>query len=385
MTVHYTFGGSTAARTINCPAWVSRSAHLPKKGSSSYAVEGSMLHEVSEKCLLEDKKPEDILKEGFTYTEHGVPDREFTEDDLPLAEIAYDAIHKLMEEHDIEEYDIEPFVEIVPDMIGGSIDFIGVSKDRKTVLVADYKFGAKEVKAENNKQTLFYADAVRTDAKTKDLFEDAETVVVAIIQPRVKGVTSEWAVSMDQLDEFHDEYMAAVEEAQSDNPTAQTGDHCLWCPFAAYCPEKQEEAVGALTLNKSDAKQLEKALTLTDQVESWAKEVKAEAHRQLEKGGKVKGWKLVGKRAVNAWVNQEKAEKLLKIHFPMTDLYTQKFITAPQALMLVKKYNKKADKPVELDDLIDKVAPNGTTLVPADDPREEVKFSTSENLKNLFK
>jgi hypothetical protein len=34
---HYKFGGSTAARTIGCPAWVSLSEAMPKQITSSYA------------------------------------------------------------------------------------------------------------------------------------------------------------------------------------------------------------------------------------------------------------------------------------------------------------------------------------------------------------
>jgi len=34
---HYKYGGSTAARTIACPAWLELSAEMPKQATSSFA------------------------------------------------------------------------------------------------------------------------------------------------------------------------------------------------------------------------------------------------------------------------------------------------------------------------------------------------------------
>lgn len=50
-----TIGGSTANRTLNCPAWLELREHVPAQiGSSSYAAEGTMLHRMCELLSTED-------------------------------------------------------------------------------------------------------------------------------------------------------------------------------------------------------------------------------------------------------------------------------------------------------------------------------------------
>ena len=74
-------------------------------------------------------------------------------------------------------------------------------------------------------------------------------------------------------------------------------------------------------------------------------------------------------------------------HIEQDKLYKTKttFITAPQALTLIKRLNKERDEPLNIDDLYAKIAPEGTTLAPADDDREEIKIGTNtDNLKKLF-
>lgn len=391
---HYTFGGSTAARTIYCPAWIQRSADIPRSsGSSEAAREGSMLHEVMEQCRLEGLEPSNLL--GYVYTEKETDySLEFGSQGhhIELAEIAYNTLEKHLDDLEIDQFDIEPFVEIVKDKIGGSIDYLGLSEDGKTVLVADYKFGRSEVSAEANKQLLFYALGAMIDPRTKQFFAKAEKVVLSIIQPKVAGVLSSWSCDVKDLAVFKATYLKAVEQAESDNPIARPGGHCHFCPARPYCEDEKLGAVRAVLLDPKKTKDLEEALKLVDQVEEWAKTVKQEAHTQLERGVYIPGWKLVGKRATNQWKDEADAEKFLTGIVDKDQLYkvSKTFITAPQALTLVKRINKDGAKaagddfePISIDDLIHKVAPKGTTLAPEDDPREAVVVAVTDNLKNL--
>ena len=187
---HLPYGGSTATRSINCPGWLEKSKDAQKKPAGRAAHRGSMLHEVMEMCLKEDTEPND--HEGFVYKEDNF-EWIFKEDEFDAAYIAYNAINKLMDKYDIDELEIEPFVQLVKDEAGGSIDVFGLSHDRKTILIADYKFGTKKVSPEQSDQLYLYAVSARTDPATKDLFKKAKKFVFAIIQPTVKGVTSEWS------------------------------------------------------------------------------------------------------------------------------------------------------------------------------------------------
>ena len=54
MTVHLTHGGSTAARTLACPAWASRSKHVKPQEESAAAKDGSLKHLAMENLMLDD-------------------------------------------------------------------------------------------------------------------------------------------------------------------------------------------------------------------------------------------------------------------------------------------------------------------------------------------
>lgn len=389
MAVHLSIGGSTAERTLACPAWVSRSKPIPRSPSSSYAVEGSMLHEVMEQCRLEGLKPQDILDRGFTYKDDEGHELSFTEDTLDLAEIAYNVLEAHLDDLDIDQFDIEPFVEIIPGTVGGSIDYLGLSTDGKTVLVADYKFGKKGVSARENAQLLFYALGAKTDPKTAHYFKDAENVAITVIQPKVKGVRSSWTAPISVLDEFGSKLSVAINDAESAKPTALSGSHCHWCPFSPYCKEKKGQMLAAMTLSADNAESLEDALIVADEAIAWANNVKTEGHRMLERGVNIRGWKLVGKKAVNKWKDEDGAQTELEGFCDDKDIYktTKKFITAPQALTLIKKINKRVECKYSIDHLIAKIAPEGTTLASEDDPREAIVVVTENtaNLKEMFK
>ena len=148
-TVHLQYGGSSAHRTMGCPGWVKSSENLPKKPAGAAAIEGSMHHEIMEMCQRENKEPEAFI--GHIYKEQGV-EKEFTDDDLTRSEIAFNATNDVLDKYDIDEMMIEPFVQYLPGIIGGSIDLLGLSTNRKTLLVLDYKFGKKKVYTKNKKR-----------------------------------------------------------------------------------------------------------------------------------------------------------------------------------------------------------------------------------------
>jgi hypothetical protein len=59
-------GGSTASRVINCPGSVALVAQMPPRPSSSYADEGTLLHEIMAELLNNGfAKPDDFL--GHRY------------------------------------------------------------------------------------------------------------------------------------------------------------------------------------------------------------------------------------------------------------------------------------------------------------------------------
>jgi hypothetical protein len=210
MTFHFPIGGSTAARTLNCPGWLKASEGIPRKPAGPAAIEGSMLHEIMEMCYTTDTIPADHV--GHVYEEGDGQTREYFKENYPLAKSAFVTMNALLDDLDIDEFLVEPLVTLIPELAGGSIDLLGISADRKTALVADWKFGRHIVSAERNAQGLFYIISAMEDPQTKDLFSEVETVVAAIIQPRSKSGLSRWTCNMKTVADFKVDMMAAIEK-----------------------------------------------------------------------------------------------------------------------------------------------------------------------------
>ena len=364
---HYKIGGSTIARTIPCPAWIQKSLNIEQNPAGRAARTGSMYHEIMEKCQTEGNTPTDHL--GFVYEESGHR-IVFDEEQLPLAQTAYDATNKLLDDLDINDLLIEPFVELVPKVAGGSIDLLGLSDDEKTILILDYKFGRVRVNPEENPQMLFYALAAFVDPNTKDLFDKVEKVELAIIQPQHKGTVFRWSCNRKTLTNFGATVYNAIEQVNQGASKGNPGKHCDWCPAAPYCVEKRDLIKSTLVLGTNSQNELTVAAGMVSEVEAWLKQTKEELYLQLNRGVRVDGWKIVEKRAIRKWKDAEKAEAYLLANvkkIPKKHLYKTELKTAPA---LVTFFNDR-NIDLNLDRLIEKKS-SGTTLAPEQDSREAV-------------
>lgn len=364
---HLKFGGSTAARTMACPAWHGLSEQLPRVNEANNqdaADQGTLLHNVMEEYYGE----KDIgigtqIDEGRHYK-----DQKLTQDLLEVKiKPAIRAVEKLLVDLDIPTWRVEPFVTIDAD-IGGSIDMLGLSDDKKTVLILDYKFGYNTVDVANNKQLQFYALAAATDQKTRGWFDECEKIVLAIIQPNDNGEDCQtWELDMDGLDNFETAYLDAVEASEDADPLPASGSHCRYCPAHAICPVKTGAALKANRVNDITADKLAEYLPLAEEVIAWAKEVQKLAYEQMELGVAVDGYKLVNKRASRVWNDisavGEKIRKARKIK--IEDGFDLKLKSPAQ----LEKTCKKLDVDFKAYTKYISSVSSGTTIAKASDPR----------------
>jgi len=361
MIIHLKYGGSTATRTLACPGWVEKSAHLPPRPAGQAAIDGSMHHMVQELCQREGTTPADNL--GAVYTEDTTA-RVFGDDDLDLSWIAYNATNKLLDELDIDELMVEPFVQLIPDVAGGSIDLLGLSRDRSTILVLDYKFGRGAVKVENNAQHSLYTLSAMWDKSTADMFYNTTRIVFAIVQPQLSRDAQLWETNRDAMEDFDHNFRAAM-KATHLNP----GDHCRYCPAEAYCEAKRTRVLASNLLGKDDLQNLQAAANMVDEVSAWVAAVREEMYLQMSRGVALEGWKVVDKVARRTWINESDAIKGLMKGRKLTkaDIHETKLMSPAQIEKLVKKV--KLD--IELTHYVETVS-SGTTMAPATDRREAV-------------
>jgi hypothetical protein len=338
-------GGSTAKRVINCPGSVALVAEMPPQPSSSYAEEGTMLH---------DAISEFLGTTGYRFT----CSQDLIEDKLMPA-------LALLDEVDPDKemlYEVETrvgFGDLLPGVFG-STDLMGRIGSKAIIL--DWKFGAGvPVPAEENEQLMFYAAAAMRTPEAQWVFDGATEVELIIIQP---PAIKRWTTTIKRIKDFEQTLIKAVKIAQQPDAPLKHGDHCRWCAAKPVCPIMTgavDRAV-ALKMEKIDVDKIGAYLHNADLLEAWIKDLRALAEEMMKKGKPVTGWKMVPKRATRSWVKEEDAKVVLLQHLKESEVMVTKLISPAAAEKLMKK----------LPDGLTVAISSGNTIAPESDPRPAV-------------
>jgi len=352
-------GGSTASRVINCPGSVALVAKMPPKPSSSYADEGTLLHDAI--ALILDGKETSQSVIGMKYK--GIElTQELFDDKLAPALAALEEIDPNNEMELLVETKVS-FGDLIPGAFG-STDLMGRLGDRAIVL--DWKFGSGvAVSAENNYQGMYYAAAAMRTLGCDWVFRDAKEIEIIIVQPpHVKR----WVTTFDRIKEFERELVLAVKKSADADAPLNMGSHCRWCAAKPTCPQ-MTGAVDRVVKNQMqniDAANLSRYLEQADLVEQWVSDVRALAFDLLEKDTPVPGYKLVAKRGTRQWVDENKVESELKSFIESDLMYTKKIISPAQAEKILKKAK------LELPEGLAVSVSSGSTLARDSDPRPAI-------------
>lgn len=349
-------GGSSAKRVIACPGSVALVDTMPPQPSSSYADEGTLLHDIIAQVLETDASPAQFLGRKYENVE-------FTED---LLERKLIPALKALDDIDPDktmEFAVESsvsFGDFLPGVFG-SADLLGRIGNR--VIVLDWKFGdGVTVEVENNAQHLFYTAAAMRTPGLEWLFKGVTEVELVIVQP---PYVRRWMTTPDRVAQFETELLRAVKlSRQPDAPMAH-GEHCRWCPAKPICPiltGAVDRAVQA-KLEAMPVDQIGYYLEQVPMIEQFISDLKGLAQNLIESGQPVPGWKLVNKRAIRQWTDPDEAAVFLQA--ADIEPFEQKIISPAAAEKLLKK----AKIPFA-DGLVVAVS-SGSTLAPASDPRPD--------------
>jgi len=350
-------GGSTAARVIHCPGSVALVDKMPADEGSSYANEGSLLHEAIAVVLDTACPPEDML--GFEA--HGlVLDEALLERKLrPALDLLaeYDPEGKLVY---ITEATVD-FGDLLPGVFGSS-DIVAQLDGRAVIL--DWKFGdGVMVEAEENMQLMFYAAAAMRTPACQWAFEGVTEVECVIIQP---PYIRTWTTTVERIKKFERQLARAVASAALPNAPINMGDHCRWCAAKPICPVKtgQLDRARVAAMKEIDVDKLAEYLAAAEGVEDFIAACRALAYRMLENGVPVPGYKLVNKRASRYWADPSTALARLKdLGLAETDVTKTDLLSVAQAEKVLKahKIALPADMVVSIS--------SGTTLAVETDSR----------------
>ena len=353
-------GGSTAKRVIGCPGSVALCAKMPPKPSSKYADEGTLLHNVMDLILTTGQTPESFVGmeyEGIKLTEELINEKVYP------ALAALDAVDPNKE----MEYATETrvgFGDLLPGVFG-STDLLGRIGRRAFIL--DWKFGSGvPVDAEDNPQLMFYAAAAMRTPEVQWVFDDCDEIECIIVQP---PSVKRWTTDKKRIKAFEQELLMAVKIAQLPDAPINTGDHCRWCAAKPTCPKMTgavDRAIHA-QIDSLDVAQISEYLKKADMLEQWIADVRGLAHQVLDAGKPVPGFKLVAKRAIRQWGDEDQAlVAMMNEGIPEEELTTVKVISPAQAEKVLKKHGKQlpANQVVAVS--------SGSTLAEESDPRPAV-------------
>jgi hypothetical protein len=307
-----------------------------------------------------DEAPEHYL--GTRY-EDQILTQELIDNKIKPALEALDAIDpsRVME---IEAETRVGFGDLLPGVFG-STDLIGRLGNRAVVL--DWKFGdGVMVEVEENPQLMFYAAAAMRTPDAQWAFDGVTEIECVIVQP---PEVRRWVTTPARIAQFELELVQAVKQAEKPDAKLAVGDHCRWCAAKPVCPKMTGAVDRALKvqIDALPAAQISTYLKNADMLEEWIKDLRALALQMLESGAKLPEYKLVAKRAIRSWSDEEKAKiALFAYGLTESEVMETSVVSPAKAEKALKK--RKIGLP---EDLVVAIS-SGNTLASADDPRPEV-------------
>lgn len=382
---HALLSASGSKRWINCtPSAKLEEAEGPR-GSSVYAAEGTLAHELSELYLRHDTLlniDDNEFNEGF---EAIMSNELFSDEMLDVVPIYVDyctdeykaaktkcqyTLIEIEQKLDLTEYVPEAF---------GTADCCIISDD--TLEVIDLKYGkGVPVYSEYNTQLMLYGLGA---LRKYSLMYDINSVKLTIVQPRINNISS-WEISVDELTKYAEETIKpAANLAFKGEGELKAGSWCKFCVVKNKCRALYEEN---LKVAKHEFKtpefltddEISDILKRAPLFTEWINSVKEYAEKRAIDDLKVwPGFKLVEGPSRRKWTDENDVINAIYANFPeATD--DQLFDMKLKSITSIEKLFGKKRVDEALKNVI--IKPLGKpTLVSEDDKRPALGIKDAVN------
>ena len=310
---------------------------MPYVEGGEAAKIGTAIHALAETCFQLDSDP---MKSIGTVVE-GIT---MTEENCEMALEHLKAIWAMEDELGKGSVTVEkflPYQDTKKVKVGGTTDVIGVSKEKRKLIIADLKTGRGYVDADNDQLRLYALAALEGE----QLYKDIDTVELWIIQPH-HGETRKHSMTTQELVDWeHYVLVPAIDNAL--NPLFQpvpSDSACQYCNARTICPAQAniaEVVATAPPVEMLTEGQISVLLTKFDMVEGYIKAVRDHALKRMESGSVIDGWQLQPKRALRSWTDEKEAYAgLLALGLDARQVTKTEIITPAQAEKLLTKDQK---------------------------------------------
>lgn len=388
---HATYAPSAAHRWLKCPGSIAMSEGISET-PSVFAAEGTAAHQLAEACLRGGFDADRF--EGHAINIHaakpypvrglkadGVSIFEVTDEMIDAVQVYLDVCNELRETS--TEFGIEQRLDMSGILPGtfGTGDTVAYNEPEQRITIVDLKYGkGVAVDVEENEQLLSYAMGVAQRYHNRGV-KEVELIIVQPRAPHRDGPVRKWRTDVVTLYEHAIAMQTAAAAVESDDAPLNAGEWCKFCKAAAFCAALRDRAlaiIGATVVDGEitsmsdpqkvpfkDWKQEQGEINL---VKDWLKRREEYAHSEALAGRLPPGAKLVNKRAIRKFRDEDEAVETLKLAgVPDDDLFEVSLRSPAQIEKALPKKDRKL-----LDTLVVKQS-SGTVLAPLDDPRDAVK------------
>lgn len=304
---HAIFSPSAAHRWMVCAPSIA----APGGSRSREAAEGSVAHDMASTCLQTELDAHQVWL--------SVPMATYDGFDIPITQEMRGYVQRYI------DYvrglggalTVERKLTATPEF-AGTADAIVL--DGGTLHVVDFKYGkGVRVDVEGNKQMLCYA--VLALIEYGELVE-FDKIVLHVHQPRMDNIAA-WATTPAEVEGFKLGLYQAMTRAMhflNQEPLPGLldyvpGDHCKFCSLAATCPGLREHAMAKAqkvfgTAAEVPQSTLAEVLREAEAIDAWIAAVRKEAMERAMRGETIDGFKLVWKRPMRKWTDEEKVRDL---------------------------------------------------------------------------
>lgn len=389
---HARLSPSSAERWMHCPGSVNAAEPYPDT-SSPYAMEGTAAHALAEYCLIGGVDPFDMLghwidPESGKFLSGKKPGAfEVTQDMTEAVQVYVKYVLEIWRSAPNMEGEIEARLDLrsIEGMEFGTGDFAGYDPDEKTIDVVDYKHGVGvAVSARDNWQLVSYTIGVVRQHHNRGV----RKVRMHIVQPRAfhaEGRIRVWEISIADLLDLESDLNAGAKATFPKDAPRVAGDWCKFCKAAQDCPALREKAFAAARAAFDDgaidmpdpakltAKEMGDMLRKAEVLKIWLHRLEEYAHAEAVAGRPPLGFKLVAKRAIRKWKDEDATYDFLSSF----DFDEREFMELMSPAALEKTLFRGKEKKALLEPYFEKVS-SGTKLVPEEDPAPSVKATVAE-------
>jgi len=364
VTAHARLSASSAHRWARCPYSITAEKDIPNT-SSAASIEGTCAHELAEICLPEKLDPRDYI--GTEVANH-VVDSDMA--DHIQGYIDYIYSHGVGSSARFYELRV-CYAHVVPDGFG-TCDCVVISGD--TLHIIDLKYGIGEhVEARENYQLLLYA----IGAMQYFSWINFSYIKMHIYQPRKNNVDS-WTQAASDFVLWREFFSTRAMETYSDDaPALPSPKGCHWCRARGECVELAKYVEQRVKFKdaiekdrKTDLEYSEAVFKDKKVIESFLKANEERLKNALEMGIKFEDVKLVKRRAVRRFEDDDLLKEALENQIG-DKAYKKELISVSKAEKIIGKNRFK-----ELGFSSFVVYPDiGTAVALSNDKRKEVKIN----------